>query len=102
MPPTHGYNEANFYQLRNLIFPMVLRRFFKGQTLLTVGLMAAVLGGCGQTGNLYMPDQPPPHSQQQEDCRTPACAATLEPTPAEDTTTGKDEKAEPDIEETPE
>mgnify|MGYP007044738014 CR=1 FL=1 len=115
--PTHGYNGANFYPLRNLTFPMVLRRFFKGQALLTIGLMATVLSGCGQKGKLYLPDQPPPHSQQQEDCRTPACAAALEPEqePAatensgqdqpktEDATTpGKNEDTEPPPEETTE
>ena len=67
---------------------MVLRRFTAGQTLMMLGLIAAALYGCGQKGKLYMPDQPPPHLQQQEDCRTPNCAAVLqpsEPTPAEQT-----------------
>lgn len=82
-PPPRGYNGRNFYLLRNLTFPMVLRRFTPGRALwvvglLTVGLLAAALGGCGQKGSLYLPDQPPPQIQSQSDCRTPTCAAAAE------------------------
>ena len=77
-PPPHGYNGPNFYLLRNLTFPMVLRQFTSGRVLLMLGLIAAALSGCGQKGSLYLPDQPPPHLQSQSDCRTPTCAAVAE------------------------
>ncbi len=84
---------------------MVLQRLSTGRAVLLLGLMTAVLGGCGQKGKLYLPDEPPPHTQNQADCRTPNCAAiqtesaTVE---AEDNTGEEDEKTEPMPEETTE
>ena len=85
---------------------MVLPRFFNGQTLLTVGLMAAVLSGCGQKGKLYMPDEPPPHTlnqaANQEDCRTPACASVVDDKEQKSPEAKASDTPEPLPEETPE
>ena len=69
-----------------------------------LGLMAAVLSGCGQKGKLYLPDEPPPHLQSQSNCRTPNCAAALEaPATAEsEDETQEDENSAPIPEETTE
>lgn len=105
-PPPHGYNGPNFYLLRNLTFPMVLRRFTSGQVLTILGLMTAVLCGCGQKGSLYLPDQPPPPVQSQGDCRTPTCAAVTEPVAdtdeladVQESEIREDENTEPTLEE---
>ena len=80
---------------------MVLRRFTSGRVLLMLGLIAAALSGCGQKGSLYLPDQPPPHLQSQNDCRTPTCAAVVAPAAADrestDAENGEDENTEPTL-----
>lgn len=44
--------------------------------------LASVIGGfttgCGQKGDLYLPDQPALKAPQQEKCRTEQCAQSVE------------------------
>jgi len=87
---------AKFYLLRNLNFPMVFRRL-SANLLVTVPVvtLAAALYGCGQKGDLYLPDQPPPRYQKQSECRTASCSAAVS-APATDPAASTDAQSQPE------
>lgn len=80
---------------------MALRCAPAARALVVLGLMLSALGGCGQKGSLYLPDQPPPHQVSDATCRTPTCAAATAPVAA-DANAEAEEKDAPRGEPTPE